>query len=45
MILKASKRGGARQMTKHLMNGEQNKYVKVHEVSGFTSETIGGALT
>lgn len=44
MIIKASKRGGARQMAKHLMNGEQNEHVRVHEVSGFASETIGGAL-
>ncbi len=31
-------------MAKHLMNGDQNEHVKLHEVSGFASETIGGAL-
>lgn len=44
MILKASKRGGARQLARHLMNGEKNEHVTVHEVSGFSSETIGEAL-
>ena len=41
MILKASKRGGAQQMARHLMNGEKNEHVTVHEVSGFaaTAET------
>jgi len=44
MILKASKRGGARQLAKHLMNGEKNEYVTVHEVSGFASGSVGEAL-
>ncbi|PCI67818.1 MAG: relaxase [Piscirickettsiaceae bacterium] len=44
MILKASKRGGARQLARHLLNGEKNEHVTVHEVSGFASDTIGGAL-
>lgn len=44
MILKGSKRGGARQLTRHLLNGEKNEHVTVHEVSGFASENIGGAL-
>lgn len=44
MILKGSKRGGARQLARHLLNGEKNEHVTVHEVSGFASENIGGAL-
>lgn len=44
MILKASKRGGARQLASHLLNGDKNEHVTVHEVSGFASDTIGGAL-
>ena len=44
MILKASKRGGAMQMARHLLNAEQNEHVKVHEVSGFMSESVTGAL-
>ena len=31
-------------MAKHLMNGEQNEHVSVHEVSGFASDNISGAL-
>lgn len=44
MILKGSKRGGARQMAKHFLNAEANEHVRVHEVSGFASNNIGGAL-
>ncbi len=44
MILKASKRGGARQLSRHLMNGEKNEHVTVHEVSGFASDNISDAL-
>jgi len=44
MILKASKRGGARQLARHLLNGEKNEHVSVHEVSGFASNNISDAL-
>ena len=44
MILKASKRGGAQQMARHLMNGEKNEHVTVHEVSGFASSKVDQAL-
>ena len=44
MILKASKRGGARQMARHLMNGEKNEHVTVHEISGFVSNKVDEAL-
>ncbi len=44
MILKASKRGGARQLAHHLMNGEKNEHVTLHEVSGFASNNLHGAL-
>lgn len=44
MILKGSKRGGAMQMARHLLNAEQNEHVKVHEVSGFMSEHVSDAL-
>lgn len=44
MILKASKRGGAKQLARHLMNGEKNEHVSVHEVSGFASENVDEAL-
>ena len=44
MILKASKRGGANQMAIHLLNADQNEHVDVHEISGFMSDNIIGAL-
>ncbi|MCU7938359.1 MAG: relaxase/mobilization nuclease domain-containing protein [gamma proteobacterium symbiont of Bathyaustriella thionipta] len=44
MILKASKRGGARQLARHLMNGEKNEHVTIHEVSGFASDNVTNAL-
>ena len=44
MILKASKRGGARQLARHLMNGENNEHVTVHEISGFASDTVIEAM-
>jgi len=44
MILKASKRGGAMQMAKHLLNAEQNEHVNVYEISGFMADDISGAL-
>lgn len=44
MILKGSKRGGAMQLAKHLLNAEQNEHVRVYDVSGFTCETVSGAL-
>ncbi|GAB1256204.1 hypothetical protein NBRC116494_07060 [Aurantivibrio plasticivorans] len=44
MILKGSQRGGARQMALHLLNGEQNEHVKVHQVRGFISDNVVGAL-
>ena len=43
MILKGSKRAGAMQMARHLLNAEQNEHVKVHEVSGFISENVSDA--
>ena len=44
MILKASQRGGASQFAAHLLKVEENEHVKVHEVSGFVSDNITGAL-
>lgn len=43
MILKASQRGGAMELARHLLKDE-NEHVTVHEVRGFTSETITGAF-
>jgi hypothetical protein len=45
MILKASQRSGTRAMGIHLLNGEDNENVEVHEVKGFISQDIIGAMS
>lgn len=44
MILKASQRSGARQLSAHLMRTDENEHVELHEVSGFMSDTLHDAL-
>ena len=44
MILKGSQRGGAKQLATHLLKVEENEHVEVHEISGFVSEDLDGAL-
>ena len=44
MILKASQRGGGKQLGLHLMNSHDNEHVEVHEVRGFVSENVVGAM-
>lgn len=44
MILKASQRGGAKQLGLHLLKTTDNEHVEVHEVRGFVAEDIVGAL-
>ncbi|MEX2495600.1 MAG: hypothetical protein WD448_05890, partial [Woeseia sp.] len=44
MILKASQRGGAKQLGLHLLKTEENEHVEIHEVRGFVSDDIVGAL-
>jgi len=44
MILKASQRGGGKQLGLHLLKTEENEHVEVHEVSGFVAETLSGAM-
>lgn len=43
MILKASKRGGAMDLARHLLKAE-NEHVEVHELRGFISDTLRGAM-
>lgn len=43
MILVGSQRGGARDLAIHLMKPE-NEHVELHELRGFTSPTLRGAL-
>lgn len=44
MILVASQRGGAKQLGVHLMRSDENEHVEVHEVRGFVSNDVTGAL-
>jgi hypothetical protein len=44
MILKASQRGGAKHLALHLLKTEENEHVEVHELRGFISDKLVGAL-
>ena len=44
MILKASQRSGAKQLGTHLLRTDENEHVEIHEISGFMSETLQGAM-
>lgn len=44
MILKGSQRGGAKQLARHLLKTEENEHVEVHELRGFLSDNLTGAL-
>jgi len=44
MILKGSQRGGAKQLALHLLKTKENEHVEVHEVRGFVSDDLHGAL-
>jgi len=44
MILKASQRGGGKQLGLHLLKTEENEHVEVHEVSGFVAESVRDAM-
>lgn len=44
MILKASQRGGARQLATHLLNEKDNDHVTVGEVRGFVADDLYGAM-
>ena len=43
MILVGNQRGGAQRLARHLLSPE-NEHVHVHEISGFTAETLPGAF-
>lgn len=45
MIIKASQRSGAKQLGLHLLKTEENEHVEIHEVSGFLSENLMGAMS
>ncbi|MEM9030488.1 MAG: relaxase/mobilization nuclease domain-containing protein [Pseudomonadota bacterium] len=44
MILKASQRGGGKQLAVHLLRADENEHVSVHELRGFMSDDLTGAL-
>lgn len=44
MILKGSQRSGAKQLGLHLLKTEENEHVEIHEVSGFMSDDLLGAM-
>ena len=44
MILKGSQRGGARQLAAHLSGLDDDEHVELHEVRGFVSDDVNGAL-
>ena len=44
MILKASQRANSAELAKHLLNGDDNDHVTIHEIRGFMSATLEGAL-
>ena len=44
MILKASQRGGGKQLALHLLKTEENEHVELHEIRGFVSQDIDGAF-
>lgn len=44
MILKASQRGGGKQLGRHLLKTEENEHIEIHEISGFVSDDLMGAM-
>lgn len=44
MILKASQRGGSKQLALHLLKTEENEHVHVHELRGFMAEDLQSAF-
>ena len=44
MILKASQRSGGQELANHLMNVVENEHVRIHEMRGFSSDTLKGAF-
>jgi hypothetical protein len=44
MILKASQRGGAKQLGLHLLKTTENERVEIHEVRGFISDDVMDAM-
>lgn len=44
MIFSASQRAGAMELAAHLLNGDENDHVTLHEIRGFLADTLEGAF-
>lgn len=44
MILYASQRGRSAELAAHLLNGDQNEHVTIHDIRGFVSQDLAEAL-
>lgn len=44
MILNANERGNAGELARHLLNTRDNEHVEIHELRGFVSDTLQGAM-
>jgi hypothetical protein len=44
MIIKASQRANASNLSRHLMNAQDNEHVDLHDLRGFMSDDLHGAL-
>ena len=44
MIIKASQRGGGKQLALHLLRTDENEHVEVHDMRGFVSNDVTGAF-
>lgn len=44
MILKGSQRGGAMALGKHLLNVHDNEHIELHQIRGFISDNLMGAM-
>jgi len=44
MILKASQRGGGKQLALHLLNTTDNEHMELYEIRGFVSDDLTGAM-
>ncbi len=44
MIIKGSQRAGAKDLAQHLIKAEDNEHIDVHELRGFVSDDLAGAL-
>lgn len=44
MILKASQRSGGQDLAAHLMRTDDNEHIELHELRGFSSDDLKGAL-